>query len=146
MANQNHLVSDCFLLISIYEFLKWYFKLLEKGINWIADQLIKVINKIILILEAIGRFLKRVFGKLYDWIKNIVTWLWNILKFLFKPFYRIIEFIGRWIYRLLCWIYNYISVFVRWRCGTGMNTNIKALKNYSLPSMNILSTTTQQES
>jgi hypothetical protein len=26
-----------FVLISIYEVLKWFFKILEKGINWIAD-------------------------------------------------------------------------------------------------------------
>ena len=62
-----------FVLISIYEVLKWVFKgILEKGINWIADQLIRIINKIIIILEVLGRFLKRIFGKLYTFIKNIL--------------------------------------------------------------------------
>lgn len=103
-----------FVIVSIYEFLKWFFKLLEKGINWISDQLIRIINKIIIILEVIGRFLKRIFGKLYGWIKNVVMRLWHILKFLLKPFYRIIESIGWRIYKVLSWIFNYIGVFVRW--------------------------------
>ena len=103
-----------FVLISIYEFLKWFFKLFEKGINWIADQLIRIINKIIIVLEVIGRFLKPIFGKLYGWIKNIMTRLWYILKYLLKPFYRMIEFISRWIYRVLSWNFKYIGVLVRW--------------------------------
>ncbi|NLK12365.1 MAG: hypothetical protein GX312_02090 [Candidatus Phytoplasma sp.] len=103
-----------FVLISIYEFLKWYFKLFEKGINWIAGRLIRIINKIIIILEVIGRFLKRIFGKLYTFIKNIFTRLISILKPILKPFYRIIECIGRWIYRVISWIFKYIGIFVRW--------------------------------
>lgn len=103
-----------FVLVSIYEFLKWYFMLLEKGINWIVDQLIRIINKIIIVLEVIGRFLNRIFGKLYTFIKNINTRLISILKPLLKPFYRIIEFIVRWIYRVISWIFKYIGIFVRW--------------------------------
>jgi phage-related protein len=103
-----------FVLISIYEFLKWYFKLLEKGINWIADQLIRIINKIIIILEVIGRFLKRIFRTFYTYIKYMFTRLISILEPLLTPFYRIIDFIGRWIYRVLSWIFKYIGIFVRW--------------------------------
>ena len=70
-------------LFQFTRFLKWVFKILEKGINWIADQLIRIINKIIIILEVLG-FLKRIFGKLYTFIKNIFTRLMSILNYI-KP-------------------------------------------------------------
>ena len=65
-----------FILISIYEFLKWFFSMIEKAV----DAFLKLIYKIIELINHFFLFLKRIFLIVFNFIKRIFKKIWHVLK------------------------------------------------------------------
>jgi phage-related protein len=118
-----------FVIISIYEFMKWVFLTLEKLSDIILTWIEKLLESIYILFERLFRYIKRVLYKIFHFIGRILHSIWSVLSIVIEPLYRVIRYVFVKIYFVFKWIYDNLLIFLHF-IGTILHKLFSPVYNF----------------